>query len=52
MKPDKTFTGSATVRITDFGLKPPSAALGVIGTKDEMTFSFVLRAAASRKESD
>jgi polyisoprenoid-binding protein YceI len=38
------FEGNAVVRMTDFGLKPPSAALGLIGTKDEMTVSFHLRA--------
>lgn len=44
IRADNTFAGSATVRMTDFGLKPPSAALGLIGTKDDMKFSFVLRA--------
>jgi polyisoprenoid-binding protein YceI len=39
-----SFQGSATVRLTDYGLKPPSAALGTIGTKDEMAFSFTLTA--------
>ncbi|MEP7353922.1 MAG: YceI family protein [Acidobacteriota bacterium] len=38
------FEGEATVKLTDFGLKPPTAALGLIGTKDEMTLSFVLNA--------
>ncbi len=37
------FEGSATVKMTDYGLKPPSAALGLIGTKDEMTVSFRLQ---------
>jgi polyisoprenoid-binding protein YceI len=32
--------GKATVKLTDFGLKPPSAALGLIGTRDEMDFAF------------
>lgn len=36
--------GVARVRLTDFGLKPPTAALGTIGTKDEMTFRFALPA--------
>jgi polyisoprenoid-binding protein YceI len=36
--------GRAPVRLTDYGLKPPSAAFGTIGTKDEMTFSFNLAA--------
>lgn len=38
------FTGTAQVRLTDFGLKPPTAALGAIGTRDEMTLAFVLAA--------
>ena len=38
--------GTARVRLTDFGLKPPTAALGTIGTKDEMIFHFVLSASA------
>ena len=36
--------GSATVRLTDYGLKPPSAALGTIGTKNEMRVSVRLKA--------
>jgi polyisoprenoid-binding protein YceI len=32
--------GEATIRLTDFGLKPPTAALGTIGTKNEMSFRF------------
>ena len=36
--------GSARIRLTDFGLKPPTAALGTIGTKNEMLFHFVLPA--------
>src|SRR5262249_30728982 len=36
--------GAATVRLTDYGLKPPKALLGAIGTKDEMEFSFTLQA--------
>src|SRR5689334_21606970 len=36
------YTGTAKVRMTDFGLKPPSAALGLIGTRDEMEFQFKL----------
>jgi polyisoprenoid-binding protein YceI len=39
-----SFQGGATVRLTDYGLKPPSAALGAIGTKDEMAFSFTVTA--------
>ena len=34
--------GSSQVRLTDFGLKPPTAVLGAIGTKNEMLFRFVL----------
>ena len=41
---DSRFQGEARVRLTDYGLKPPSAALGTIGTKDEMEFTFVLEA--------
>jgi polyisoprenoid-binding protein YceI len=36
--------GRAQVRLTDYGLKPPSAAFGTIGTKDEMALSFNLTA--------
>lgn len=36
--------GSAVVRLKDYGLKPPSAALGMIGTRNEMDFSFQLTA--------
>jgi polyisoprenoid-binding protein YceI len=35
------FRGDATVKLTDYGLKPPKALLGTIGTQDEMAFSFV-----------
>ena len=38
------FNGAAEVRMKDYGLKPPSAALGLIGTKDEMKVTFLLRA--------
>ena len=37
-----TYTGEARFRLTDFGLKPPSAALGLVGTRDEMLFTFTL----------
>ena len=42
--PGESFSieGTARVRLTDFGLKPPTAALGAIGTKNEMAFHFVL----------
>jgi polyisoprenoid-binding protein YceI len=39
---EKRFQGEATVRLTDYGLKPPKAALGLVGTQDEMRFSFSL----------
>jgi polyisoprenoid-binding protein YceI len=38
------FQGSATVRLKDYGLKPPSALLGAIGTKNEMRVEFVVSA--------
>jgi polyisoprenoid-binding protein YceI len=36
------FTGKAEVKLRDYGLKPPSALLGAISTKNEMTLEFVL----------
>ncbi len=36
--------GQAIVKLKDYGLKPPSAALGLIGTQNEMTVTFTLRA--------
>lgn len=39
---NQSYRGSAKLRLTDFGLKPPSSALGLVGTKEEMTFAFVL----------
>ncbi len=38
------FQGSATVRLKDYGLKPPSALLGAIGTKNEMRVEFEVSA--------
>lgn len=38
------FKGTAVVRLTDYGLKPPSAAFGIVGTKNEMNFQFNLSA--------
>jgi polyisoprenoid-binding protein YceI len=38
------FEGQSRFRMTIFGLKPPTAALGTIGTKDEMVLTFLLRA--------
>ena len=34
------FSGDAVVHLTDYGLKPPKAALGLIGTENDMKFSF------------
>jgi polyisoprenoid-binding protein YceI len=47
-KPDGTLVlhGEARIKLTDYKLKPPTAALGTIGTKDEMDFSFDLIAAS------
>lgn len=36
------YQGSAVFKMTDFGIKPAKAALGAIGTKDEMTLEFNL----------
>ncbi|MEP6535167.1 MAG: YceI family protein [Bryobacteraceae bacterium] len=36
------FDGTAVVNMKDFGLKPPTAALGAIGTKELMTVKFHL----------
>jgi polyisoprenoid-binding protein YceI len=41
-------SGTATIRLTDYKLKPPSAILGAIGTKDDMTLNFVVIASASK----
>ncbi|MBY0506016.1 MAG: YceI family protein [Bryobacteraceae bacterium] len=38
--------GKAAVKLSDFKLKPAGALLGAIGTKDEMTVSFLLRPGA------
>ena len=37
-----TFEGSATLKMTSWGLKPPSGGLGTVGTKDEMIVSFAI----------
>jgi hypothetical protein len=37
-----SLSGHAVVRLKDYGLKPPTAALGTIGTKNEMTVEFSL----------
>jgi polyisoprenoid-binding protein YceI len=36
--------GTAKIKLTDFQIKPPTAALGAVGTKDEMTLNFQLTA--------
>ena len=36
------YEGLAVFKMTDFGIKPAKAALGAIGTKDEMTLQFKL----------
>jgi polyisoprenoid-binding protein YceI len=36
------YEGSAVFKMTDFGIKPAKAALGAVGTKDEMTLQFKL----------
>ena len=36
--------GSARIRLSDYGLKPPSAILGAIGTEDAMALNFRLAA--------
>jgi len=41
--------GSAVVALKDFGLDPPSAAFGLIGTKSEMDVRFALRAAPAKE---
>jgi polyisoprenoid-binding protein YceI len=42
------FDGSATVRLSDYGLKPPSAILGAIGTRNEIMLRFTLVATPVR----
>jgi hypothetical protein len=41
--------GMSVIRLTDFGLKPPTAAFGTIGTENEMSFRFAI-ALANRDE--
>ena len=38
------FQGTATIRLTDYALKPPTAVLGAIGTRNEMELSFRITA--------
>jgi len=40
-------TGSVRLRLSDFGIKPASAALGTVSVKDEIVVSFRLVAQAS-----
>lgn len=44
-----TFQGRAEVKMTAYKLKPPSAALGLIGTKDEMRVTFEVVAIPARR---
>ena len=39
-----TYDGTAVVNMKDYGLKPPTAALGAVGTKDLMKVTFHLAA--------
>ena len=52
MKPGEAgalrFEGKAEVKLKDYGIKPPSAALGTIGTRNEMAISFTLIAKPRR----
>ncbi len=43
-KAGRLFEGTARFPMSAWGIKPPSAALGAVGTKDEMVLSFVLTA--------
>ena len=43
-KAGRLFEGTARFPMSAWGIKPPSAALGAVGTKDEMVLSFVLAA--------
>lgn len=38
-----TSEGTSSIKLTDFNLKPPSAVLGAIGTKEEMRLVFRLK---------
>jgi polyisoprenoid-binding protein YceI len=42
------FDGSAVVKMKDYNMKPPSAAMGLIGTMDEMLLTFHLLARPER----
>lgn len=41
--------GTSSIKLSAYGIKPRSATLGVIDTKDQMTVSFTLRAVKSRR---
>ena len=44
-----TSEGMSSIKLTDFNLKPPSAVLGAIGTKDEMRLIFRLKLVRSKQ---
>jgi polyisoprenoid-binding protein YceI len=41
--------GDSEIKLKDFGLKPPTAGLGLVGTKNEMNVRFKLGAPASEE---
>jgi polyisoprenoid-binding protein YceI len=43
-----SLAGKAEIKLKDYNLKPPSAALGMIGTKNEMSVDFLLTASPKR----
>ena len=47
-----SLSGHAVVLLKDYGLKPPTAALGTIGTKNEMRVEFSLEPAVRTKGKD
>ncbi|MBC8166055.1 MAG: YceI family protein [Bryobacteraceae bacterium] len=49
-KPDGlVFEGTSHIKLTDYGLKPPTAALGAVGTKNEISLSFAFTASGTAK---
>ena len=44
------FTGQSIIKMKDYGLKPPKAALGLIGTKNEMLVLFRLAGSPAATE--
>ena len=42
--------GEATISMKDYGLKPPSALLGLIGTKDKMELRYLVWAERARSD--